>query len=298
MRLGVNVCNFGATASPDEFDAWATFAEAGGLDLLAMSDHVAVTPDVAARYPTPFYDVLTTLAYLAGTTTRLRLATTVLVLPYRHPLLVARMAASLDRLSRGRLVLGVGAGWAAQEFAALGLDHARRGAVTDEHLRTILDAWAQPVLPDGTHTGPAPAQGPRPPLWVGGGGTNRAGIRRTIRFGGTWHPLHPTLADLRDRQLPELRRLAGEAGVAVPEVAPRLRLDLGDAPAGGGDDRPLGTGTLDQVRDDLAALADLGIEDVMVDPYDPDAPGAVSPTGPDHAAARRQVEQVMGVVPA
>jgi probable F420-dependent oxidoreductase len=286
VRLGINVANFGPATGPEAFDRWAALGEDLGFDMLAMSDHVLVTPDVAANYPAPFYDALTTLAYLAGTTNRIRLGTTVLVLPYRHPLLVARVAATLDQLSRGRLVLGVGAGWAAREFATLGLDHARRGPVTDEHLRVLLEAWSTPVLPDGTATGPAPAQRPRPPVWVGGGGDGRAGMRRAVRFGATWHPLHPSLADVRDRHLPELRRLAEGAGTPVPAVAPRLALRLLDGTAPGGDDRPLGTGTLDQVRTDVEALGHLGIEDVMLDPY------VAGPEGPDHDAAARQVELV------
>src|SRR6188472_1231726 len=102
-----------------------------------VSDHVVITPDVAERYPAPFYEPFTTLSWLAGVTTRVRLGTTVLIAPYRHPLLTARMAANLDALSGGRLVLGVGAGWARQEFEALGIPFARRGRLTDEHLHAL-----------------------------------------------------------------------------------------------------------------------------------------------------------------
>jgi len=294
VRLGVNVPNFGPGTTPDSFDEWAELGEELGLDLLAVSDHVVVTPDVAGHYPAPFYDALTTLAYLAGTTESIRLGTTILVVPYRHPLQTARVTATLDQLSRGRLVLGVGVGWAAQEFAALGLDHARRGALTDEALATILEAWSTPVLPDGVATAPASAQRPRPPVWVGGDGDSPVAIRRTVRFGLTWHPLHPTLAGIRDRQLPRLRRLAEEAGVAVPAVAPRLALRLRDTPAGGGEERPLGSGTLAQVRADVEALAALGIEDVMLDPYD--IARAATGAGPDHESARADVTRVARAV--
>ncbi|GDY79769.1 hypothetical protein SAV31267_092540 [Streptomyces avermitilis] len=106
MQLGVNVPNFGPGTDPGVLRDWARLAEGLGFDLLMVSDHVAVTPDVAERYPEPFYEPFTTLSWLAGLTTRLRLGTTVLVLPYRHPLLVARMAANLNQLSSGRFVLG------------------------------------------------------------------------------------------------------------------------------------------------------------------------------------------------
>ncbi|MEU5529493.1 LLM class flavin-dependent oxidoreductase [Micromonospora chersina] len=107
---------------------WAQTVEGLGFDLLMVSDHIAVTPDVAEQYPAPFYEPFTTLSWLAGVTRRVRLGTTVLIVPYRHPLLTARMAANLYRLSGGRLVLGVGVGWARQEFEALGVPFRRRGA--------------------------------------------------------------------------------------------------------------------------------------------------------------------------
>src|SRR5439155_25325190 len=107
-----------------------------------VSDHIAVTPDVAEQYPAPFYEPFTTLAWLAGITGRVRLGTTVLIVPYRHPLLIARMAANLNDLSGGRLVLGVGAGWAAHEFAALGVPFRPGGNLTDDYLRSVRSARA------------------------------------------------------------------------------------------------------------------------------------------------------------
>ena len=137
MQLGVNVPNFGPGTDPGVLREWARVVEGLGYDLLMVSDHVTVTPDVAERYPEPFYEPFTTLSWLAGITTTLRLGTTVLVLPYRHPLLVARMATNLQQLSEGRLVLGVGVGWARQEYEALGVPFSARGRLTDlrEHVR-------------------------------------------------------------------------------------------------------------------------------------------------------------------
>jgi alkanesulfonate monooxygenase SsuD/methylene tetrahydromethanopterin reductase-like flavin-dependent oxidoreductase (luciferase family) len=126
----VNVPNFGPGTDPDVLRRWALTVEGLGFDLLMVSDHVAVTPDVAEQYPAPFYEPFTTLAWLAGLTRRIRLGTTVLILPYRHPLLTARMAANLNDLSGGRLVLGVGVGWARQEFDALGVPFRERGRLT------------------------------------------------------------------------------------------------------------------------------------------------------------------------
>ena len=116
-----------------------------------VSDHVTVTPDVAEQYPPPFYEPFTTLAWLAGITKRIRLGTTVLIMPYRHPLLTARMAANLHLLSGGRFVLGVGVGWARQEFEALGVPFNRRGAMTDDYLAAVRAHWNQDVA---EHHGP------------------------------------------------------------------------------------------------------------------------------------------------
>src|SRR2546423_7647358 len=135
--MGVNVLNFGPGTNPDVLRRWAQTVEGLGFDLLMVSDHVAITPDVAEQYPPPFYEPFTTLSWLAGITHRVRLGTTVLIVPYRHPLLVARMAANLNELSGGRLVLGVGVGWARPEFEALDVPFPRRGALTDERLHTI-----------------------------------------------------------------------------------------------------------------------------------------------------------------
>jgi alkanesulfonate monooxygenase SsuD/methylene tetrahydromethanopterin reductase-like flavin-dependent oxidoreductase (luciferase family) len=158
VRLGVNVPNFGPGTRPDVLRRWAQVAEGLGFDLLMVSDHVAVTPDVAEQYPAPFYEPFTTLSWLAGLTSRIRLGTTVLIVPYRHPLLVARMAANLNDLSGGRLVLGAGVGWARQEFAALGAAFGDRGRLTDEYLLAIRAAWRDE---QDYRSGQIP-------LWIGG----------------------------------------------------------------------------------------------------------------------------------
>ncbi|MEV8098951.1 LLM class flavin-dependent oxidoreductase [Kitasatospora sp. NPDC085879] len=241
MQLGVNVPNFGPGTDPGVLREWARVVEGLGFDLLMVSDHVTVTPDVAERYPEPFFEPFTTLSWLAGVTVRLRLGTTVLVLPYRHPLLVARMAANLDMLSGGRLVLGVGVGWARREFDALGVPFAARGRLTDEYLAVLREVW------------PAGAAG-GVPVWVGG--NSEAAVRRAVRFGDAWHPLRVGL--------PRLRAVAAEH--SLPGLAPRIALRLTservDDP-----ERPAGVGSIEQVLDDLDALRRLGAEAVLLDPY-------------------------------
>lgn len=239
MRLGVNVPNFGPGTDPGMLREWAGVVEGLGFDLLMMSDHVVITPEVAERYPEPFYEPFTTLSFLAGITTRVRLGTTVLVLPYRHPLLVARMATNLDQLSRGRLVLGVGVGWSRQEFDALGVPFAERGRLTDEYLSTLRDAWREE---SGV------------PIWVGG--NSKAAIRRAIGFGHVWHPLRGTVAWLRST-LADHPRLA---------FAPRIALRVTTEPVEDGE-RLAGVGTIEQIIDDLEQLRSLGADTVLLDPY-------------------------------
>ncbi|WP_410623719.1 LLM class flavin-dependent oxidoreductase [Amycolatopsis sp. cmx-8-4] len=261
MKIGVNVPNFGPGTDPGALRSWAQTVEGLGYDLLMVSDHVAITPDVAAQYPAPFYEPFTTLSWLAGVTSRVRLGTTVLVVPYRHPLLVARMAANLDQLSGGRLVLGAGVGWAKQEFDALGVPFERRGKLTTEYLRAIRAAWAEH---DDYRAGPIP-------LWLGG--LSDAGLRRAVALGDAWHPLRLTMAGFRDG-LGRLTTLAGDR--PVPAFAPRILLRLTDTPVTG-PDRRAGEGTLDQVLDDLARLRDLGADTVVLDPFDADPAETLHP---------------------
>ncbi|WP_344583275.1 LLM class flavin-dependent oxidoreductase [Nonomuraea roseoviolacea] len=256
MRIGVNVPNFGPGTDPATLRRWARTVEGLGFDLLMVSDHVVVTPDVAEQYPAPFYEPFTTLSWLAGVTDRIGLGTTVLIVPYRHPLLVARMAANLQRLSGGRLVLGVGVGWARQEFAALGVPFERRGRLTEEHLLAMRAAWEDEDDYRAGHI----------PLWVGG--NSDAGIRRAVRLGDAWHPLRRTVPWLREAA-GRMEAAAAELGRPVPAMVPRVRLRLTAAPITG-PDRLAGEGTLDQVLGDLEELRLLGVDTVVVDPFGED----------------------------
>ncbi|MFE9957319.1 LLM class flavin-dependent oxidoreductase [Micromonospora sp. NPDC005299] len=244
MHLGVNVPNFGPGTDPGVLREWARLVEGLGFDLLMVSDHVAVTADVAERYPAPFYEPFTLLSWLAGITTRLRLGTTVLVLPYRHPLLVARMAANLHQLSGGRLVLGVGVGWARQEFDALGVPFTARGRLTDEYLVALRGAWRTEA---GDNTTPVP-------VWVGG--NSEAAIRRAVRYGDAWHPLRNTLPWLR----------SALTNRTLPGFAPRIALRLTTTPIND-PERLAGVGTIEQILDDLHQLHLLGADTVVLDPY-------------------------------
>jgi probable F420-dependent oxidoreductase len=292
VKLGVNLINFGPGATAAAQARWAVLAETLGYHFVMTSDHVAVTADVHGRYPAPFYEPFTMLGWLAAATRRVEIGTTVIVLPYRHPLETARAAACVDQLSGGRLIFGVGVGWAKQEFDVLGLDFHKRGAMTDDYLAAIRTCWTQDVAShDGpfvtfrdVHTTPRPVRAPHPPIWVGG--ASDGALRRAVRFGNAWHPIRIRIDWVRDVGLPRLREIARAEGRPVPALCPRIRLRLTERPVTA-PDRVAGEGTLEQVREDLEALEALGATHVLLDTYFGDAAATR-----DHEAAWRMLATV------
>jgi probable F420-dependent oxidoreductase len=274
MRFGIWIPNCRHLATPDIIRSTAARAEELGYDSVWVSDHV-VTPNAnVANFGEAVYDPFVTLAVAAGATSRVKLGTTVLIVPYRNAVVTAKMVSSLDALSGGRVILGVGAGWLAAESAMLGVPFAERGAMTDEHLRAMQELWtsAEPVF-EGKYTQfsalrfePKPVQRPHPPIWVGG--HSRAALRRTVAFGAAWHPINRPPDEIRAGRA-ELERLARSAGRnSVPAIT--LRNDVRMLLPGRGPlpsthaGRPLmGDAALliDQVRE----LADCGVEHLVLE---------------------------------
>jgi len=183
-----------ATAGNAEMRRVAEACDRHGFFYLAVSDHICVPRSHAAAMSTMWYDSVAVLGFLAAATSNVRLLSYVWVAPYRHPLVTAKAFASLDALSNGRVILGVGAGHLEAEFAALGIDFARRGALLDEAIDAVtaafLDEYPQ-------HDGavwhlrdlgqqPRPVQQPRPPIWVGG--STKAALRRAAERADGWLP--------------------------------------------------------------------------------------------------------------
>ncbi|MBT6273930.1 MAG: LLM class F420-dependent oxidoreductase [Chromatiales bacterium] len=282
MKIGVNLINFGPSATPENLTRWVQVVEGLGYHSLLTSDHVVTTPDVQSRYPAPFYEPLSTLGWLAAATTSLMIGTTVIIVPYRHPLEVARAIANVDQLSGGRCILGVGVGWAKQEFQALGIPFNQRGAMTDEYLEAIKVAWTQDVASfagryvsfENVHTAPRPRQMPGPPIWVGG--ASEAAMLRTIRLADAWHPIRIKTPYFADQQVPELRRLADTQGRPMPALCPRLRFEITTSPIRS-DERFMGHGSIDQVRADLTELEALGCEHVLLDSFHDDVAATTRP---------------------
>ena len=282
MKLGINMINFGPGATPETLEKWARLAEDLGYHHLMTSDHVTITPDVAARFPAPFYEPLSTLGWLAGVTRNISIGASVIILPYRSPLEIARAFANIDRLSGGRCILGVGVGWAKQEYAALNVSFDKRGRIANDYLAAIRTHWTEdPATYNGefvsfehVQTGPAPVQASGPPIWVGGG--SDAAMRRAVRYGDAWHPFRITADGLREQGLPRLREIADSEDRAMPEICPRIYLRITDTDLAD-EERVAGEGSIAQVRDDLGTLADLGCASVLLDAFTDDGLAAQDP---------------------
>ena len=209
----------------------------------------------------------------------LELGTTVTILPYRHPLLTARMAAGINRFTGGRFILGVAAGWARDEFTALRLPFEARGRMSEEYLEAITSYFRQDTVSlDGEFVSYRDvATGPpgRPAVWVGG--TAPAVLRRAARFGDAWHPNNAPLAWLRDTGLPKLREMSADT-----KFCPRMRARVTDRDLPE-EDRPAGVGNLSQVVRDVRELIDLGAEYVVLD-TNPDHPRDRLPAAEDRRA--------------
>jgi probable F420-dependent oxidoreductase len=274
VKVGINVLNFGRGTNPDSLLARAQIAESLGFHSAFISDHVAITPDVRTRYPEPFYDTFATLAWLAGQTERITLGTTVCVLPYRHPVQMARLTANIDQFSRGRFVFGVGVGGNRKEFAVLGVPAEHRGAISNEYLEIIHALWTEPevtyhgrftTLDEVSGVHPYAAEGrSRPPVWVGG--RTDAALRRTVRYGEAWHPYRMTPAWLTDTGMPKLRQIAADIGSPVPAFCPRVPIEITEKPVES-DDRVLGIGTIEQIYQDFQLIDQLEAEHVVLDWY-------------------------------
>jgi probable F420-dependent oxidoreductase len=193
-----------AEAGIDAIAAVATTAERLGYHHVTCSEHIAIAADKVSVRGGSYWDPLATLGYLAALTSRIRLATHVLVLPFHHPLEIAKRYGTLDRISRGRLILGVGTGSAPEEFELLGVPYARRGNRVDDAIKAVRQSFARPQPAyHGTHYSfdgwvvqPHGVQA-RVPIWVGG--RSERSLRRAVELGDGWAPQgarHDALADM------------------------------------------------------------------------------------------------------
>ncbi len=204
MKFGIAVPNFGAYAMREQILEISALAEELRYDSLWVSDHVVI-PAPHKVFGDTFHDPLVTLAYIAARTDRIELGTSVIILPYRNPLVLAKMVSTLDTLSRGRVILGVGTGWIEGEFDALGVNFKERGKVTDEYIEIMKELWTSenPGYNGKYHVFsnirflPKPERKPYPPIWVGG--ESEGAIKRAVKYGDGWHPVGLTPGAFREK---------------------------------------------------------------------------------------------------
>ena len=247
MQIGVHVPT---TVAPNVTrDAVLTFAreaEAREFASLLVSDHVVIPKTTDADYPgggrrfpippeMPYLEPVALLGALAMITTRARIGCSVFILGHRHPVAMAKMLATIDVLSGGRLIVGVGVGWWRQELEILGVDFARRGRAADEALRVFKAMWTEReprfdgeffhIADAGAE--PKPLQKPHPPIWVGG--VSPAALRRVIALGDGWHAMSSKSPAEVAASVAELKRLAASAGRAWSTIEVSMRFEMTEA---------------------------------------------------------------------
>jgi probable F420-dependent oxidoreductase len=252
MQYGIHLPHAGEQATPALLRRFAVKAEELGLDDVWVSEHIIVPRDQFPRSPL-FYDPVLTLTWVAAVTRRVRLGTSVLVLPMRHPLPLAKELATLHNLSEGRLILGAGVGWLKPEFAALGVPFEERGRRLDEGLEMMRAVWTQdPVTFEAKYI-PAkitdmtmlPQPISRIPLWIGG--SSDAALKRTVRIADGWHGSRET----PEEAAPIVQRLRSERPGADFTISMRTQWNGRD---------------LGELRDRLASYEAVGVQHVLVAP--------------------------------
>ena len=279
MDFGVHLPQLGRGANRANLITWAEEAERLGLHSGWVSDHVAWPREIESSYPytddgsfpggfdMPWLDPLGTLMFVAARTERLKLGTTVLILGYRPPVLTAKWMASLDVLSEGRAILGVGVGWMREEFEVLGMPFDNRGARADEQLE-VFDVLFGQELPayDGTYYrfpevgfSPKPPNG-RIPIWVGG--NSPAAFRRTARFGDGFHAAFEPIERVTEEwaQIGEACEAAGRDRGEI-ELSVRVYLD----PAAAMEAPKSLQGSPDQMADTVGRWAEIGVTHLGLD---------------------------------
>ena len=292
MKFGISTQSRGLFTSRQAYQRVAVAAEHAGFDFISVNDHLIVPATLGSAYPYTqggawsaarhghCVDVITALAFLAGVTERLRLLASVLVVPHRNPIVAAKMLATLDVLSEGRLIIGVGAGWMVEEFRLLGAPFEDRGRATDEYLEAFKALWTEdkPAY-SGKHVAfsdvvfaPKPMQKPHPPIWVGG--ESAAALRRTAKLGDAWYPGNNNQQKPMDtpvrlaKGINELRCAVEQAGRAPETVGVSM---IAQAPfewtpqkIQDGSARRMFTGDSPDMQADAAALAKLGVGHVAL----------------------------------
>jgi probable F420-dependent oxidoreductase len=286
MQFGLGLPHAGAAAHGPSIIRFAQRADELGFESLWCGDHILLPTAGTDQYPytedgsfprdasVGFLETLTVLAYVASVTEHIRLGSTVIILPYRNPVVQAKMFASLDVLSGGRAICGVGVGWLETEFDSLGVPYAERGPMSDEFLDMFQTLWTQ-AHPEfegkyyqihGMQFEPKPVQHPLP-IWVGG--HSRRAIRRTIKYGHAWHPTRQT-PEYVAQHLPYLRQEAERAGRDPDSITISLKRSLQITDIGLSGEVAFRSGnalvgTTQDIIDDAKRCQDMGMHQLTYD---------------------------------
>ena len=288
MRFGFYLPTRGPMANRDDLARFAGAGDKSGFDSVMIADHIAFPVEIESKYPYTVdgsfpghgdsLEQLALMSFIAGVTERLRLVTSVMILPHRNPIVTAKALATVDVLSEGRVTVGVGVGWLLEEFEALNApDFDRRGAVSNEYLEIFKTLWTQsPAEFTGDFYSfrslrfePAPVQKPHPPIWIGG--HSKPALRRVARYGDGWHPVGaiaavPLAPEEMSAKLDELKSLTDAEGRDFDAIAITFKAPLYDTaiPDVGGKRRPF-SGSPEQIVEDIGAYAAVGISELIFD---------------------------------
>ena len=278
MKFGLALPQYSEATSAEGCAAMANAIERLGYDSVWVGDHNVTPPAFADAYDIGFLDAFVLMGYLAAATDTLLIGTTVVVVPYRHPITTANMLATADNLSGGRIVFSAASGWDEEEFTALGVSFEQRGAITDEYLDAIRTLWTDKLASfkgqfvefSDVVLAPKPVRLEGVPTWIGG--NSPAAQRRAVRFGEAWNPSDADRADLEAGVARMANLSAGVGRATPPALAPRLdvRLHLNDRLALK-TARPWAlTGTPEEVVDWITTnYGGLGVEHLLIDLADP-----------------------------
>jgi probable F420-dependent oxidoreductase len=268
MRFGVALPHFSQLATRDALVITAREAEALGFDSIWTTDHVIMATDQPEPYGR-IVEAFASLTYVAALTERVRLGTSVIVLPQREPVLVAKQAAALDLLSGGRLILGIGAGWNEREFGFLGASFADRGRRMDEAIALMRALWSdeaphfdgQEVHIAEARFGPRPVQPGGPPIWIGGG--SRAALRRAATLADGWHAVGATVGDVA-RAMTTIEELAhGRPVTGSVRLRSAVGRRLPEQRAASGQVQASLSGAPDEILEQVDAYAAAGASELV-----------------------------------
>ncbi len=274
MEFGICVPHYGKPIDIDQILGISRQAEEMGFDSVWVTDHILVPRSMNIIYRDNMLEPLAVLSHLSAVVTRVKLGTSVIILPYRSPVVLAKMLATVDQLSQGRVIFGTGVGWMEPEFQALNAPFAERGAFSDECLQVIRDIWANETVSmqgqfhqyEDMQTSPRPVQAGGPPIWVGGNSARSR--RRAAEFGDGWHSSSLLASEMR-AGCDHVRTLWTENGRSgEPVFSSRIGLSI----EGVSEQvttyetrsvRSSVSGSLGEVVDELGAYQELGLEHVV-----------------------------------